>query len=294
MINEADRHRIGRARLLRREGKTYDEIRAAIGPIRNEDLAAWLRGIARPKETWRGKALDDLRRRCRQLRTGGLTYDEIADITGASAGSLSLWLRDLPQDAARAKIHRLEAVRATRGRARQERAVARADVIASAANEIGPVADRELWLVGLGLYWAEGTKSKSWAIRDRITFINSDPSMISVFLRWLALLGVSRDRCRFRVSIHESADVPAAETYWANLVGVSAATFKRATIKRHSPKTVRYNTGDDYRGCLVVDVLKSADLYRCVEGWWRGLTVGVVAVDPGASLLGTSLSARNV
>jgi hypothetical protein len=35
------RHRIGRARLLRRTGKTYDEIRRVVGPVRDETLAAW-------------------------------------------------------------------------------------------------------------------------------------------------------------------------------------------------------------------------------------------------------------
>jgi hypothetical protein len=279
MINEADRHRIGRARLLRREGKTYDEIRAALGPVGEDRLVSWLKGIPRPSETFRGRALDDLRVRCRTLRADGLTYDEIKHVTGASTGSLSLWLRDIPRDPARAEARRLARYRAACDRSRAKRHTARAELIASAAEEIGAVTDRELFLVGLGLYWAEGSKSKPWRIYDRIVFINSDPSIITVFMRWLALLGVSRDHCHYHVAIHETADVPAAEEYWATLVGVSATTFTRPIIKRHRPKTVRYNTGDDYHGCVVVDVLKSAELYRLVEGWWRGLAVGAEEVS---------------
>jgi hypothetical protein len=41
------RHLIGRARLLRRQGKTYNEIRAVIGPCDDETLRSWLRGIPR-------------------------------------------------------------------------------------------------------------------------------------------------------------------------------------------------------------------------------------------------------
>jgi hypothetical protein len=105
-------------------------------------------------------------------------------------------------------------------------------------------------------------------------FINSDPTIITVFMSWLALLGVSRERCHFRVSIHETADVSKAQAYWAALVGVDSAAFSRATLKRHQPTTVRQNTGESYHGCLVVDVLKSAELYRRVEGWWQGVSTG--------------------
>jgi hypothetical protein len=38
-------------------------------------------------------------------------------------------------------------------------------------------------------------------------------------------------------------------------------------VKRHNPKTVRKNVGDTYHGCLRIDVRRSADLYRRIEGW---------------------------
>jgi hypothetical protein len=87
MIKDQDRHRVGRARLLRRQGKTYDEIRAIIGPVGDERLQSWLKGIARPSSTWRSAAKHDMRTKCRRLRGMGLTYDEIAEVTGASVGS---------------------------------------------------------------------------------------------------------------------------------------------------------------------------------------------------------------
>jgi len=45
--------------------------------------------------------------------------------------------------------------------------------------------------------------------------------------------------------------------------------FHTPTLKRHNPKTVRWNTGDEYHGCLRIDVQQSADLYRRIEGWAR-------------------------
>jgi hypothetical protein len=58
--------RIVRARLLRRQGKTYDEIRAVTGRI------------PRPPQTHRSHPLTAERRPARQLRTAGATYDETA------------------------------------------------------------------------------------------------------------------------------------------------------------------------------------------------------------------------
>jgi hypothetical protein len=56
--------------------------------------------------------------------------------------------------------------------------------------------------------------------RDRVTFVNNDPSIVRTWLRWLDLVGVPREGCRFRLQIHERADVTAAERFWAETVGV--------------------------------------------------------------------------
>jgi hypothetical protein len=42
-------------------------------------------------------------------------------------------------------------------------------------------------------------------------------------------------------------------------------------LKRHNPMTVRKNTGDDYHGCLRIDVLRGTSLYRKIEGWAAGV-----------------------
>jgi hypothetical protein len=216
------------------------------------------------------QAKPQLRARARELRRAGKTYDEIVTELGVAKSSVSLWVRDLPKP--RPSPERMHAMREARWaphRARRDRE--RKDAKEAAEREIGTLTDRELFLVGVGLYWAEGTKSKPHRPDETVTFINSDPGMIRVFLAWLTLLGVRRDRWRFRVMIHESADVASAERYWADLVGVDVTDLCKTTLKRHNPKTVRKNVGAGYRGCLVVRVRKGADLYRRVEGSWCGI-----------------------
>ena len=107
-----------------------------------------------------------------------------------------------------------------------------------------------------------------------MTFINSDPGLIRFFLRFLDIVGIERTDLIFRVQIHESADVAAAGSFWREVTGAPDDQFRRPTLKRHNPKTVRKNTGENYRGCLVIQVRRSGELYREIEGWMSAITSG--------------------
>ncbi|MER7398234.1 hypothetical protein ABT381_22315 [Streptomyces sp. NPDC000151] len=223
-------------------------------------------------------AKDDLRARARELRSQGMTYDQIQLELGCSKSSISLWVRDLPKPERRRREPSEQAKLAARKRWEHESAVRDAQrqrTKAAATQEIGGLTDRELLIAGAALYWAEGVKSKPYRLSEAVEFINSDPDVIRVHLAWLEHVGVERERLHFRLLIHESADVAAAEQYWADLVGTDVSTFGKTTLKKHNPKTVRRNAGQGYRGCLAIRVRQGADLYRRIEGWWYGIVGGV-------------------
>ncbi|MGW9119980.1 hypothetical protein ACWGRV_25715 [Streptomyces sp. NPDC055663] len=260
---------------LRREGLSLRQIRDRLHIHNNDTLGRLVRGEPAPEWTKRPRAKDDLREKARELRSQGMTYGQIQVELGCSKSSISLWVRDLPKPEPRctdAERHALMNAGLSRLRATQNEDRLRAK--AQAREAVGELSDRELFLAGVVLYWAEGSKDKPYSRRESLQFINSDPNVITLYLRWLDLLGVPRERMRFRVSIHESGNVTEAEQFWASLAGVPASTFQRATLKRHNPKTTRRNTAETYRGCLIIYVTKSADLYRRVEGTWYGIVLG--------------------
>jgi transcriptional regulator with XRE-family HTH domain len=264
---------------LRGEGLSRRQIRDRLFVDNNDLLNRLLEGEPPPEWTRRPNAKDDLREEARALRLRGLTYDQIQVELGCSKSSISLWVRDLPKPPKRTPEEASAIARRGWEATLQRREVERGETKRGAAEEIGKLTDRELFLIGVGLYWAEGTKDKPYKRRESLLFINSDPDVIRLYLRWLELLGVGPERLRFRLSIHESADVAGAERYWADLVGADSSSFHRTTLKKHNPKTVRKNTADAYRGCLIVYVTKSADLYRRMEGAWYGIVLGA---DPAA------------
>ncbi|MFF8638647.1 hypothetical protein ACF052_31085 [Streptomyces pilosus] len=264
-----------RALTLRRAGLSLRQIRDELKVYNNDLLNRLVKGEPPPAWTKRPRAKDDLRARARELRLQGWTYDRIEAELGCSRSSVSLWVRDLPKPERRRTPEEAAAI-ARRGweaklRVRDEE---RRRAKEAAKQEVGDLSPRELFLIGVGLYWAEGSKDKPYDRRESVTFVNSDPGMIKVYLAWLDLLGVERERLRFTVMIHENADVTGAEQYWAELVGAGRSAFNKTTLKRHNPKTVRKNVGESYRGCLVIKVLKGADLYRRIEGSWYGIVLG--------------------
>ncbi|MFF3319224.1 hypothetical protein ACFYV5_27475 [Streptomyces sp. NPDC003035] len=257
---------------LRREGLSLRQIRDRLKIGNNDLLNRLVKGEPPPDWTKRPRAKDDLRDRARELRLQGMTYDQIQLELGCSKSSISLWVRDLPKPERRDPTEQAKiAARKRWDHELQMRDAARRRTKEAATDEIGAMTDRELFLVGVGLYWAEGSKDKPYDRREVTIFVNSDVDVIRVYLAWLDLLGVARERLRFRVMIHESADVSAAERYWADVAAIDTGALGKTTLKKHNPKTVRKNVGESYRGCLVISVLQGADLYRRIEGWWKGI-----------------------
>lgn len=255
---------------LRRAGKSRREIKQILG-VGNSTLDRALRGEPPPQWTRRPRAKDDLHAKARDLRARGYIYVEIAAELGVSKSSVSLWTRDLPrvgrigyEEIRKRNAAGVSEYWRAEGLRREARRQAAGE---AAAAEIGALSDREILIAGAVAYWCEGSKSKPYRRKDRITFINSDPGLIELFLRFLAVAGVTPDRLICRLCIHESADVTAAQKFWLDVTGVPETQFRRPTLKRHNPRTVRKNTGPAYHGCLVISVRQSAELYRHVEGW---------------------------
>jgi transcriptional regulator with XRE-family HTH domain len=260
-----------RAATLRRAGKSLRQIKEILGPMSNVTLHHALRGVPPPDWTRRPNAKDELRAKARELRAQGLDYEEIAAALGVAKGSVSLWVRDLPRPErlsyAECRKRSVEGSQRYWEAERPVREARRASERAAAAAQIGDVTDRELLIAGAIAYWCEGAKSKPHRPSERVIFTNSDPSLIRFFLRFLEAVGIAAENLAFRIYIHESADARSAEIFWLKVTGAQPEQFLSPALKRHNPKTVRKNVGEDYHGCLRIEVRRGSGLYRKIEGW---------------------------
>jgi predicted transcriptional regulator len=271
---------------LRRSGRSRREIKALLGIGSNQTLNEALRGEPPLPWTRRPNAKDDRRAKARELRERGLDYKRIAAELGVSKSSISLWLRDMPRPERLSYEEcckrQAEAVARYWAAERPLREAEREAISAAAAEQINTLSERETIIAGAVAYWCEGVKNKPYRRHDRVNFINSDPVMIKFFLRFLDVAGIPRDQVTFRVYVHESADVAAAQRFWLDVTRAHPAQFRSPTLKRHNPRTVRKNTGDDYHGCLRIDVRRSSGLYRQIEGWAAAAMASVDSPDDSA------------
>ena len=265
------------ARRLRVDpGLSLSELMKHFG-VGSATLTDWLRGVEPPAWTRRPNAKDDLRAQAIELRRRGWSVNDLAVKLGVAKSTAYAWVKHLPldQDTDRAREKQQHAARMIEGRwaaHRRERDWTQAQIHAEAAAAVGVPTERDLLLVGAAIYWCEGAKSKSWRRLDRLVFINSDPGLLRLFLRFLAVCGRDRASLRYRVHIHETADAEAAARWWSAELDVPGELFQKPTIKRHVPGTKRLNTGTDYHGCLAVAVPQSRELYWRVEGVMAALT----------------------
>ncbi|MDI6099802.1 helix-turn-helix domain-containing protein [Actinoplanes sp. NEAU-A12] len=239
--------------------------------VSNGTLTDWLRGIEPPQWTRRPNAKDDLRREAADLREKGWSINDIATRMGVAKSTAFNWVGHVPldPDSERAREKRELAKQRIAARwdgFREERDRQQMAIWEMAARDAGRLSDRDVLLLGAISYWCEGAKSKPWARADRFAFINSDPGLLALIMRFLQLSGYDPGELAYRVSIHETADAEAAADWWAETLSIPRARFQRPTIKKHVPETPRQNVGDDYHGCLTVTAPKSRELYWRMEG----------------------------
>ncbi|MGH3679287.1 MAG: helix-turn-helix domain-containing protein [Natronosporangium sp.] len=257
-------------RLRTEEGLSAQQIQHRLG-VSKLRLYEWLRGVPPPEWTRRPNAKDDLRERALGLRSDGWSVNDIALELGVAKSTAYQWVRHHPLDGAseraRAKRERQRQFMTARWDAfRREQDERRAEVHAIAEARVGRLGERDLLLLAAAIYWSEGAKAKPWRREYKVVLINSDLVLLAAFLDFLGSAGIDRSALKYRVSIHETADPQAAVSWWAASLGLPLDRFYASSIKRHTPRTNRRNTGSDYHGCLTIYLPRGREVYWLLEG----------------------------
>ena len=215
-----------------------------------------------------------------QLRKEGKTYNEIMEIIPIAKSTLSEWLKSVqlakPQ-VQRITNRRIEA-RLRGSKARHDKRLSEIDsLLKKGVEKVGGISRRELWLIGVALYWAEGNKQRERSLSEGIAFGNTDPSMIRVFLAWLELMDIPKSRVTFDLYIHRtrSSDAETIRQWWIDTVGIKSEELIRIYFKKGKVLTKRTNTKDLYHGLLRIRVKTSTSLNREVSGYIAGIAASI-------------------
>ncbi len=210
------------------------------------------------------------------LRREGKTYAEILKEVAITKSTLSLWLRDVglsKRQHQRITEKRIQGALRGAEMRRTIRKETTARIHRESSSEIGKLSKREIFLVGAALYWAEGSKQKEHMPSAGITFTNSDPLMLQFFLRWLQEIGVTRDKIRYELYIHDTAKArtESIREFWSKTLKSRITEFEKVYWKKGKISTQRKRTGVDYFGLIRIRVTQSTDLNRRVAGWVNGI-----------------------
>lgn len=219
-------------------------------------------------------AKSKLRLEAREQRKKGLGIKTIAHKLGVSSSTVSLWCRDISLTSEQIKELERRSKDPHYGRRyaysqaqKNARILKTTTLWEEGRKEVGFMTKRDLFITGIALYWAEGFKKD-----NLVGFSNSDPEMVALFVDWLQICGIPKDRLRFRLGINATYQKKVRETerFWQDHLDVSSEQFQKPFFQQVIWKKV-YDNSDNYHGVLRVRVSKSTDFLRKIHGWISGL-----------------------
>ena len=145
------------------------------------------------------------------------------------------------------------------------------EIINNAISQINSLSKRELLLVGTALYWAEGYKNKKEIPGNQhIQFVNSDPYMITLFLRFLReILQVPEEKFYVSIRIHPNINEQSTIKFWSKVTNVPKERFHTEHQISRLSRGKRPRNSLPY-GTLDIKVC-NRQKFQQIKGWIEGL-----------------------
>lgn len=179
-----------------------------------------------------------LRNEALKLRKSGFSYGMIKQKLGVSKSTLSNWLSGIPFTPSEALLDRV-------GKAKLKSAMYNhklkmesiSRMKTEAREEVGGLSARDIFMLGIGLYLGEGSKST-----EEVRVSNADPTIINLGIRWLKDFAGLKDE-NFGLVVHGYPDHNPRDLkrYWSRKTGIPLTRFGKTIIDRRLNKSVLKN-----------------------------------------------------
>jgi hypothetical protein len=214
------------------------------------------------------KARLEDKKRAIELRKKGLSYKEIQQQVNVSKSLLSGWFKYL--DISEHELAFLKSrikERQDKGRisssiSNRNRRISREVIVFEDAKRLFQEYryDR-LFLIGVSLYWAEGSKRTG-----EFQFINSDPQMVSFMYAWInKFMNIDKNLIKRRLFIHRIPGYENINLFWAQVLNIKPDSFEK-TIYKPTQHSIKKNP--NYKGCLRLSISGIYHL-RLIKAWQK-------------------------
>jgi len=189
----------------------------------------------------------DLYKKTIKLRKKGFSYSEILKIVRVGNGTISRWCSKVPLTKKQKErlIRRQKnnpLIKKLRKQALQGKRDS--DIWAKRKIEVIVNSKKLLFITGIVLYWAEGTKT---GVGSSMEFTNTDSRIIKIMMQFLRdIMYVPQNKFKIVIRMGEKGNIRRAERYWARITKLSLKNFNKPEIlklKEKSKSIIKYPYG---------------------------------------------------
>jgi hypothetical protein len=219
------------------------------------------------------KYSDDLIQKVVKLRKKGLSYREIEKTHHISKDTIRRWCKSVILNPQQIK-HLNEKQELGRQKAviqavqSKKRKVIQAQQLATSigVSQIGPLSEREEFLIGVSLYFAEGSKTGSG-----VEFTNSDPESVKFMVNWFQkYCEVDKQKIKFSLWLHENLDETKSIIYWSQLLQVAPKQFGKTFFAKNKIESKKGRKNIHIYG-IIKARFYSVEKLRLIKGWIKGI-----------------------
>lgn len=206
-----------------------------------------------------------------EWRKHGRSISDIASGLSVSKSTVSVWCRDIAlSEKAITNIAKAGNEKATIAlmryseEKRARRQLAELESAKKGACRLSSLSDRDIYCIGLGLYWGEGYKTGS----QEFGFTNSDSRMMLFYIKWLKVVfNTEKKNLILRVSINQTHKqrIKEVEMYWSKLLDIPLTQFTKISLIKSTSKKA-YQNENIHMGTLRIKVRNGTNLRREILG----------------------------
>lgn len=209
-----------------------------------------------------------------KMRSEGKSISNISQELSVSRSSVSTWCRDITLTMKQKKQLRDQMIKgghkgrmlgAQRNKDLKKSRIQKCRL--QAQRDLALITDRDLFILGIGLYWGEGSKNNG------VRFCNSDPAIIKVMMQWFREnIKLSEDRFMMYININDihKERIDDVIDYWSRITMIPVGQFRSPTFIHAQNKKIYTNLSDHY-GTLSIRISKSYELMYQILAWMKVL-----------------------
>ncbi len=212
-----------------------------------------------------------------KLRRKGESIKKIAQLVNVSVSTVSLWCRDVKLTDSQVENLRKRQTDPFYGKKldyylkkKKEFSLKLLNLKNEGINSVGKLTKREIFLIGIALYWGEGFKKDSL-----VGLATLDNNIAKFFIFWInKSFNITTKDLLLRVTANISYKnkIKELEKYWSKELQIPVSQFSKPFFQNTKWKK-EYENKNNYHGVLRIRARKSIDLLRKIFGYIEGISL---------------------